>query len=743
MQCADAPRWVAPVSSVRSATACVMCPINSYTVRTGATSRSDCVCDPGFYDANSTTDIDWALLANLNEVKNDPMNIGNAIVQARVNRYLAIVSRNTSTAVINCQVCPYGTNCMQGETLEALPLVRGFFRVGDDNIDVRKCPDADANCSTTFGTEACVSASGCIGGTDAAALCASGLSGTFCRTCINDQAELLSFYVKAGETQEAHCEECGNNLAMTAFVAIVVLCGFGVAAALLVRLKRKPSFAYVMATFTPQNKLKILIGFYMVATKVDTIYDVALPADVRAVLRTLSIVFTFGMQGFATTPLACLGLGGYVAELLFWITFPMLVVLAVLSVVLLSTALRRKPRTHVGDEPSAQLKRHQTEGHMGTQTPMASSQAEPASEPTILEKALPPVLQIMFVLYPLVTTAAFEGFPCYEFESGRGWLIADVSIECRTPDHASAQTLAWIAVFIYPVGLWLLTLLLLTRASKAIVSGIETPLSRACFFLYKEYDVTCFWWELMEMGRKFLLVGLFVVVPTQGSITQISVGTIVSAVYLMIQLQARPYKHPTDDYLATASSFGLMMLFICSIIFKYTTLTDTEDIQDKMSIEQQGDYVVSTLAISIILVASVLGSLVMVAIIAVVQTIVEVRKARALRRLKYVKTGKWVELEPLTDPQAFHLFLSHAWPAAQDRMRIIKARFAEALPSARVFLDVDNLKSGSGTAEVDKSECILVFCTKAVCLCSLSHAPTRSETIIMPVHATDARPLPP
>ena len=715
MQCADASRWIAPVSSVRSATACVMCPINSYTVRTGATSRSDCVCDSDFYDANATTDIDWALLANLNEVKNDPRNIGNAIVQARVNRYLAIVSRNTSAAVINCQVCPYGTNCMQGETLEALPLVRGFFRVGDDSTDVRKCPDADANCSVTFGTEACVSASGCIGGTDATALCASGLSGTFCRTCINDQAELLSFYVKADEIQEAHCRECGNNLAMSAFMAIVVLCGFGVAAALLVRLKRKPSFAYVMATFTPDNKLKNLIGFYMVATKIDVIYDVALPADVRAVLRSLSTVFTFGLQGFATTPLACLGLGGYVAELLFWIIFPMLVVLVVFSVVLLSIALRRKPRAHVGIQPSAQLKRHQTEGHMGTQTPMASSQAEPTSEPTseptVFEKALPPVLQIMFVLYPLVTTAAFEGFPCYEFESGRGWLIADVSIECRTPDHASAQTLAWTAVLIYPVGLWLLTLLLLTRARKAIVSGIETPLSRACFFLYKEYDVTCFWWELMEMGRKFLLVGLFVWQPTQGSITQISVGTIVSAVYLMIQLQARPYKHATDDYLASASSFGLLMIFICSIIFKYTSLTDTEDIQGKMSIEQQGDYVVSTVAISIILVASVLGSLVMVAIIAAVQTITEVRKARALRRLKYVKDDKWVECKWLSDPQAFHLFLSHAWPAAQDRMRIVKARFLEALPTCRTFLDVDDLKSGSGTAEVDKSECILVFCT--------------------------------
>ena len=161
----------------------------------------------------------------------------------------------------------------------------------------------------------------------------------------------------------------------------------------------------------------------------------------RAVLRALATVFTFGMQGVATTPLACLGLGGYVPELLFWIIFPMVVVIVVLAVVLLSTALQRKPKTLA----DAQLER-QTSGHMGSQAVVLdNASAASTAEPTILEKALPPVLQIMFVLYPLVTTAAFEGFPCYEFESGRGWLIADVSIECRTPDHASAQTLAWTA----------------------------------------------------------------------------------------------------------------------------------------------------------------------------------------------------------------------------------------------------------------------------------------------------------
>ena len=46
---------------------------------------------------------------------------------------------------------------------------------------------------------------------------------------------------------------------------------------------------------------------------------------------------------------------------------------------------------------------------------------------------------------------------------------------------------------------------------------------------------------MMEMTRKFLLVGLFVVL-VPGSILQIATGTVVCALYLAVQLQANPYK---------------------------------------------------------------------------------------------------------------------------------------------------------------------------------------------------------
>lgn len=157
----------------------------------------------------------------------------------------------------------------------------------------------------------------------------------------------------------------------------------------------------------------------------------------------------------------------------------------------------------------------------------------------------------------VVSTVAFQGFSCFQFESGRSWLIADLSIECNTPNHESIQALAWIAVAFYPIGLLVISSFLLLHERKAIVSHRTTSLSRALAFLYTDYTTTCWWWELMEcaqgtldsptcvaqlspgircacrMLRKFLVVGLFVRTPPQGSILQMGAGTTVCACYLV------------------------------------------------------------------------------------------------------------------------------------------------------------------------------------------------------------------
>jgi hypothetical protein len=127
-----------------------------------------------------------------------------------------------------------------------------------------------------------------------------------------------------------------------------------------------------------------------------------------------------------------------------------------------------------------------------------------------------------------------------------------VSIECNTPEHEKVKLLSWVAVTVYPIGMWFFTLALLRKASTAIFSGKTTPFSRSAAFLYKAYTVSTFWWELMEMLRKFLLIGLFVVVEP-GTILQVTIGTITSAAYVRIS-------HMTDDAVegpAVQKSYGV------------------------------------------------------------------------------------------------------------------------------------------------------------------------------------------
>ena len=49
---------------------------------------------------------------------------------------------------------------------------------------------------------------------------------------------------------------------------------------------------------------------------------------------------------------------------------------------------------------------------------------------------------------------------------------------------------------------------------------------------------------------------------------QLALGTIVAGAFLLIQQEAKPYKNPADDLLASASSFSLLMVFLCSIFYK-------------------------------------------------------------------------------------------------------------------------------------------------------------------------------
>ena len=231
-----------------------------------------------------------------------------------------------------------------------------------------------------------------------------------------------------------------------------------------------------------------LTSALQICTKIDTIYLVAMPADVRSLLDRLSVVVGFGLNGMASTPLACVGLAGYLPTLLFWMIMPPIIGLVVVVVVIILAAAKRtkskKLKMAQSIAPAAKLT-VDDDSHAGALVLDADVDGSDDRQTSIFEKALPLNLKVLFILYPMVTRVAFEGFPCYEFGNGRGWLMADVSIECNTEAYSKVTMLAWTAVIVYPIGMWTFNLVLLLLASRAILSGKHTPLSRSISFLYR------------------------------------------------------------------------------------------------------------------------------------------------------------------------------------------------------------------------------------------------------------------
>ena len=112
------------------------------------------------------------------------------------------------------------------------------------------------------------------------------------------------------------------------------------------------------------------------------------------------------------------------------------------------------------------------------------------------------------------------------------------------------------------------------------------------------------------------------------------------------------------------------------------------------------------------------------------------RKLRTLRRerLRYCSNDAEAIPVEITEPEVFHLFLSHAWKTGAHQMRIIKDRLStEVLPGLRVFLDVDDLVGGHGVWDVDRSAHLLCFmsdgyaesknCIRELCRAVLTDTP--------------------
>lgn len=643
--------------------ACRPCPPDSVSPK-ASESIEACVCKPGYYDVAAATE------------------------------------------VVQCMRCKTGSDCpadVRGLTLEELPVLRGYYRTSNRSDDLRRCPD--------FGNR-----SGCVGGIgDGEGPCKEWLMGPYCRLC---NVSTPSRYYNVEQSACLACEGdaaapimLGGGLCIAALIIVQLWARFkphrNVPA--LARLARWAARLSAQLSLRPKGKQ--LLGFYQIATRVSDVYDVPMPDGVAQLLSFFEVLNVrhqplpppcqpsyppapprarvpaayypspqfcqVNIAGIGL-PLQCLELGTYEQQL----SSTMLAPLVLAGAVVFGFVFRSCCGAGAKDDLRTSTRRHRV---------LAGHQSRLSKG---LLEALPWLLTLSFLVFPMVSSAAFRAFSCEDFDNGRSYLRADYSIECSTATHVSEEYeavrfLAWTGILLYPVGISITYGLLMLRARSSIITDRPTALSKALGFLVRDYEPAFFWWELLEAWKKLGLVG-FAVIINPGSIPQLVAAFIFSLIFMLLTAIAAPFKDDSDDYFAKACGFALSAVFFFSVILKISVLTDAVD--DVLTDYLRQRFSFNVALVSVGMIASIVGALLLAGGMAINQLVAAARKPL----IKLVATKSIPNL-PLQKGHHWHLFLSHIWGTGQDQCATIKRQLSMLMPDVSIFLDVDARQSEART----------------------------------------------
>lgn len=233
----------------------------------------------------------------------------------------------------------------------------------------------------------------------------------------------------------------------------------------------------------------------------------------------------------------------------------------------------------------------------------------------------------------------------------------DLLVDCDSDSHKRAEGVAWLMILVFAIGLPLVYQALLyphrERLLKADYSGC-----RSLAFLTQDYKPQYYWWEGIEIVRKLLLTGALVRFQ-KGSLIQMVAAMGVIALHLVFLAYCKPYKKTRD---------GLLALFVYSMLFSVFFAAILLSVRNAApsSVLASG---ISTDTVAACLICCVLSVGVLTLLVAV-EELYEARKMAVLPVMRHAGRNEPVVFTDYSDPERYHLFLSHVWGTGQDQVRL-------------------------------------------------------------------------
>ena len=99
---------------------------------------------------------------------------------------------------------------------------------------------------------------------------------------------------------------------------------------------------------------------------------------------------------------------------------------------------------------------------------------------------------------------------------------------------------------------------------KELLSGDRVKYA----FFVKAYKPECYYWELVEYARKFILSGVLIFIQP-GSITQVFVGSVISITYAVLIARLMPYADPITNQTKLLAESVLAFIFVCTLCMRH------------------------------------------------------------------------------------------------------------------------------------------------------------------------------
>jgi hypothetical protein len=251
-----------------------------------------------------------------------------------------------------------------------------------------------------------------------------------------------------------------------------------------------------------------------------------------------------------------------------------------------------------------------------------------------------------YVVYPTMSSTLFQTFNCRDIYKD-SLHARDLSIDCRSAKHASAEAVAWLMIVVFSIGLPVVYQALLyphrhalgaSAAHKSTLSSVSS-----LKFLYQDYKPRFYWWEALETVRKLLLTGALVQFQ-KGSVIQITAAMVIIVFHITLLAYFKPYSKARDGALALFVYAMLLCLFFGSL------LISVKGGVPEGSILNHG---ISSAAVAGLLILTVVSVLVATVSIA----LADIGGAAGYPVLQHTQSKRPVAFEHYRDPCRFHLFL--------------------------------------------------------------------------------------